>query len=290
MFAELAGTALSTFGPALLSGAGSLFSGAQNSDEATWARDHSAWQANVSRDWQEHMSNTAYQRSTADMKAAGLNPMLAYHQGGASTPGGAMGTSAQAAPWQNPAGSFGATTAAQIRNMDANTDKTRAEEREIEDRRPTHEVTRDQLKQSIAESAMRIEEIIAHTSERDASAAQIKQQTENLRELIPQIRATVQQLRSHAQLNKDQSSEITQRIRENLPALEAAFKKLENLYKGMESPSRETTHAFESSATGSVLRTIKEALKDLIPAFGVIIPAPGRTNETIHRRGAPTNR
>lgn len=56
----------------------------------------SADQAQLDRDWQERMSNTAYQRAVADMKAAGINPALAYSQGGATTPGGAAATGSTA--------------------------------------------------------------------------------------------------------------------------------------------------------------------------------------------------
>lgn len=150
---------------AILGAVGSLGSALLGHSGASAQNAANARQAQLNRDFQERMSSTAYQRAVKDMQSAGLNPALAYQQGGASAPTGSTAhmenTLSQAAGSAQRA----ATVAQELQNM-------RDTGRSIRAQASKSEAEANQIR---LESAARLVEVQERGALANASANNIRQ-------------------------------------------------------------------------------------------------------------------
>lgn len=111
------------------------------------------------------------------MLAAGINPMLSYMKGGATTPGGGQGSgsAAQGSPTRSSASMLDSmATAAQIENVQAQTEKTKAETSTVRNQARVQDATVENLKAQTDQLAKQHELTEAQT-------AQVKQVIDNLK-------------------------------------------------------------------------------------------------------------
>lgn len=135
--------------------------------------DFQAEQVQEQERYQTEMSNTQYQRATADMKAAGLNPMLGYSQGGAGTPSVSAPSGAMASatvptitnPYRDASRDIAtaaqvALTLAQKDKTIADTDLTRATIPKVAQDTATSAENAKAIIQNVAESKQRVNESV----------------------------------------------------------------------------------------------------------------------------------
>lgn len=103
--------------PSVIGAAGDIFSARTIADGQEAANEAAVASAREQMAFQERMSSTAHQREVADLRAAGLNPVLSANSG-ASTPVGASVVPENEAPDMSGVASRAVSTALQVKQLE----------------------------------------------------------------------------------------------------------------------------------------------------------------------------
>lgn len=183
---------------ALISGGVDLLGGLFGSSATKKANKANIKLQKDNQSWLKMMSDTSYQRSTQDMIAAGLNPMLGFTQGGASTPGSSAAT-VEPNMAMSRATSSAAMKAMQVAQLELTTQQARKAAAEADYTQAHTAANIPELEHRSTQESNRmsaeVDKIVAEINQlekqgkvSDAQIDQLREQAKQIREMLPYIK------------------------------------------------------------------------------------------------------